>query len=143
ASELRNGTPSLPGVRGAVSLDVMAAMTPEMVLDNCAVKLNGPLASEHAVEFTIEFTDRAESFQVFIGNGTLRHRRLSGANDTPNLLPIIRTTVQTFIKLSSELATVEEAIALEQFTVDGQREPFEIFVSLLDQFDLFFPIIEP
>jgi alkyl sulfatase BDS1-like metallo-beta-lactamase superfamily hydrolase len=142
ASELRNGTPSLPGVRGAVSLDVMAAMTPEMVLDNCAVKLNGPSASKHHIEFDIVFTDRDESFRVFIGSGTLRHRRLdsSSASDASTT---VHTTVQTFISLTSELSTVDEAIQSGSLQVEGPVGPFTDFVSLLDQFDVFFPIIEP
>jgi len=149
ASELRNGTPSLPGVRGAVSLDVMAAMTPEMVLDNCAVKLNGPDATKHTVEFSIEFTDRAESFQVFIGSGTLRHRRLAASAEavtgmgTSPANTTVRTTLPTFINLTSELDSLDQAIAAENLLIEGQQEPFEVFVSLLDQFDVFFPIIEP
>ena len=74
AQELRNGTPSLPGIRGAVSVDVMQAMTPTMVLDNCAVKLNGPRAAEHQLVFDVEFIDRGETYQVIVANGTLRHR---------------------------------------------------------------------
>lgn len=146
ASELRNGSPSLPGVRGAVSFDVMAAMTPEMVLDNCAVKLNGPRASEHQVEFEIVFTDREQAFHVFIGSGTLRHRRVANSSDRPSSSTVsttVHTTVQEFISLTSELTTVDQSLESGALRVDGPVEPLAAFVSLLDQFDLFFSIIEP
>ena len=138
AQELRNGTPSLPGVRGSVSLDVMRAMTPAMVLDHCAVKLNGPRAAEHHLVVDLHFIDRGESYRVVIANGTLRHRPLVEA-----AAATVHTTIETFINLTSELITIADAEASGALHVTGPDEPFAMFVSLLDQFDLFFPIIEP
>ena len=138
AQELRNGTPSMPGVRGAVSLDVMSAMTPAMVLDNCAVKLHGPRAAEVAVDFDVDFTDRGETRHVVIANGVLRHRPAGTAAAT-----VVRASVPTLIALTSERQTVEDALAGGDLQVDGPLDPFATFVRLLDQFDLFFPIIEP
>ena len=137
AQELRNGSPSIPGLRGAVAVDVMAAMTAEMVLDNCAMKLDGPRAAEHHLHFDVEFTDRGESSQVVIANGVLRHRA-GGANATT-----VHATVPTFIALTSELVTIDAALADGTLRVVGPVEPFATFVSLLDQFDVFFNIIEP
>jgi len=138
AQELRNGTPSLPGVRGGVSVDVMRAMTPSMVLDNCAVKLNGPRAATHELVFDVEFTDRSETFRVVMANGTLRHRPVGAPSAT-----VVRATVETFIGLTSELLSVADAQASGALDITGPADPFATFVSLLDQFDLFFPIIEP
>jgi alkyl sulfatase BDS1-like metallo-beta-lactamase superfamily hydrolase len=138
AQELRDGTPSLPGLRGSVSVDVMRAMTPAMVLDNCAVKLNGPRAAEHHLVFDAEFTDRGETHRVVVVNGTLRHRKDGDAAATT-----VHATVETFISLTSELTTVADAQDSEALRVTGPVEPFSTFVSLLDQFDVFFAIIEP
>ncbi len=138
AQELRNGTPSLPGMRGAVSIDVMQAMTPTMVLDNCAVKLNGPRAAEHQLVFDIEFSDRGEIYRVIVANGTLRHRPAGEPAATA-----VHTTIETFVNLTSELTTIADARAANTLRVAGPIEPFATFVSLLDQFDLFFAIIEP
>ena len=55
----------------------------------------------------------------------------------------MHTTVETFIKLTAELTTIADAQATTAFTVTGPVEPLATFVSLLDQFDLFFAIIEP
>jgi alkyl sulfatase BDS1-like metallo-beta-lactamase superfamily hydrolase len=141
AQELRNGTPALPGVRGAVSIDVMRAMTAEMVLDNCAVKLNGPRAAEHTIEFDIEFVDRGESYRVIVANGTLRHRRAGAPAATT--ATTVHTTIETFVDLTSELRTVADALSAGSLQIAGAAEPFTTFVSLLDQFDVFFAIIEP
>ncbi len=138
AQELRNGTPSIPGFRGAVSADVMSAMTPTMVLDNCAVKLDGSRAASHRLAFDLELTDRGESRHVVVANGTLRHRPLRDSADTR-----IVTTIPVLIDVTSELRTVDDAIADGSLQVTGPLEPFTTFVSLLDQFDLFFAIIEP
>ena len=138
AQELRNGTPSVPGLRSAVSIDVMGAMTPSMVLDNCAVKLNGPLAAEHHIVFDAVFADRGDSYQVVMAKGTLRHRPIVQAAET-----VVHASVETFIALTSELLTVADAQAAGTLRIEGRAEPFATFVSLLDQFDLFFAIIEP
>ncbi len=138
AQELRNGTPSLPGLRDAVSVDIMRAMTPAMVLDNCAVKLNGPRAAEHQLEFDIELTDRGESYRVIVANGTLRHRPARDPATT-----VVHTAMETLINLTSGDITLADAETSATLRVTGPVEPFATFVSLLDQFDLFFPIIEP
>jgi alkyl sulfatase BDS1-like metallo-beta-lactamase superfamily hydrolase len=138
AQELRNGTPSAAGLRGAVNVDVMRAMTPDMVLDNCAVKLNGPRAAEHHLEFDVEFTDRGTTRRVIIANGTLRHRDAGEPAATT-----VHTAIETLLRLTTELLTISNAQADGALRVTGPVEPFVTFVSLLDQFDLFFAIIEP
>ena len=138
AQELRNGTPSLPGVRGAVSLDVMRAMTPEMVLDNCAVKLNGPLAAAHDLSFEIDFTDRGEVRTLFLSNGTLRHRPFSMGVANKFAL-----TLETFVNLTSKTVTLDDAKTSGALVATGESGEFETFLGLLEQFDVFFAIIEP
>lgn len=138
AQELRNGTPNLPGLRGSVSVDVMQAMTPAMVLENCAVKLNGPRAASEELAFDLSFSDLGEEHRMIVRNGVLRHRAADELAATG-----ISVTMDTFIKLTSELVTVEAAIGSGDLEVTGPVEPFAEFVGLLDQFDVFYAIIEP
>ncbi len=138
AQELRNGSPHLPGLRGSVSVDVMRAMTPAMVLDDCAVKLNGPLAAQHPCSFTVEFTDRGEGHQVIVSNGVLRHRPSLERSATT-----VSATVETVIRLTSDLVEIGGSIAAGDVHVTGPLDPFTTFLSLLDQFGIFFSIIEP
>lgn len=114
------------------------AMTPEMVLDNCAVKLNGPLAAAHDLSFEVEFTDRGEVRTVFLSNGTLRHRPFSiGAANKFAL------TLETFVNLTSKTMTLDDAKTSGALVATGESGEFETFLGLLEQFDVFFAIIEP
>ena len=96
AHELRNGTPSVPGLRAAAQIDVLRAMTPEMVLDNCAMKLNGPLVVAGGVRlsFDIDFVDADVGYRVTIANGVLTYGlRRGDAADA-----VLRTTVLALVK---------------------------------------------
>ena len=139
AQELRDGTPHAPGARGAVSLDVMREMTATMVLDYCAIKLNGPRAADSVLCLDVELTDRGEARRVHVAHGVLRHRPVDGAAAAT----VVRTTIPTLIDLASELCSVAEAEASGALRVTGPAEPLTELIALLDQFDLFFPIIEP
>lgn len=145
AQELRNGTPHIPGLRGGARLDVMRAMTPEMVLDNCGVKLNGPSATDVDLVFDLTFTDTGNSnsnstqYRLTIAHGVLSYgTRRVGVADAD-----VRTTVEALVTVTSAPATLDEQIAAGALEVGGDRSSFERFLGLLDQFDLFFPIIEP
>ena len=116
----------------------MSAMAPTMLLDNCAVKLDGPRAAAHTVTFDVEFTDRNETHRVVVASGVLRHRPAPDAGATT-----VSTSARRFVDLTSELATIEDALADATLQISGPAEPFATFVSLLDQFDVFFAIIEP
>ena len=139
ALELRNGTPHVPKLRGAARLDVLRAMTPRMVLDNCAVKLNGPAAIDIDVRFDMLFTDTSDQYRVRIQHGVLTFgsRRRTPADAT------VHTTVEALAKVASEIGTVDAEIEAGAMAIDGDRAAFDRFISLLDQFELFFPIIEP
>ena len=109
-----------------------------MVLDNCAVKLNGPLAASHDICFEIEFIDRGELHTVFLSNGTLRHRPFStGAANK------VALTLETFVNLTSETMTLDDAETSGALRATGESGEFETFLGLLEQFDVFFAIIEP
>jgi len=141
AHELRNGTPSVPGLRAAAQIDVLRAMTPEMVLDNCAMKLNGPhvVAGGVRLSFDIDFVDADVGYRVTIANGVLTYGlRRGDAADA-----VLRTTVLALVKLTSAATSVEAEIAGGELAIEGDRAAFDRFIALLDQFDLFFPIIEP
>ncbi|CAB4881089.1 unannotated protein [freshwater metagenome] len=139
AQELRHGTPSVPGLRGATRVDVMRAMTPRMVLDNIGVKLNAPAAVGERFEFEFDFTDHNTQYRVVVANGVLYYgSRRSNIADA-----VISTTVEALVKVISESSSIDDEIAAGAMSVAGDIGAFKRFVGLLDQFDLFFAIIEP
>ena len=149
AHELRNGTPAVQGLRPSANADVLKAMTPEMVIDLCAMKLNGPAATHVSLSFDVTFTDVARDAamrarggfkrRLTVANGVLvpSARTVGGADAT------VATTTESFVRLANALTTLDEEIAAQRLTLDGDRAAFESFLWLLDQFELFFPIIEP
>lgn len=140
AQELRNGTPSMPGLRSAANVDVMRAMTPTMLLDNCAVKLNGPSAAAVSLHFDVVLTDVPERRRVRVEHGVLTHRTTTSDTGSTLTLHVDR---ETFVHLTSGHLTVDDATQHGRIVIDGDRRVLETFLELLDQFDLFFPIIEP
>ena len=48
-----------------------------------------------------------------------------------------------FRSLANALTTVDDELGSGRMSLDGDRVAFESFLWLLDQFELFFPIIEP
>ena len=64
AYELRNGVPSAGGINTA-SPDVIKAMTPELLFDYLAVRLNGPKAAGKKIGLNVNFTDLNKSLRAF------------------------------------------------------------------------------
>ena len=149
ALELRNGTPNAPGLRSTTNTDVLAAMTPQMVLDNCAMKLNGPLAADANLEIDIAFAGLGESdgdhlIRVWVTRGVLQYGDPDHATARRGPAAVsVRSTIRAFLAVTSETSTVAEEVERHTMSFEGDQSVFESFVGLLDQFDLFFPIIEP
>jgi len=144
AQELRNGTPSLPGGRPTASADVMRAMTPEMVLDLCGMKLNGPNAADVRLSFDMSIRagstgDTVLDTRLTVANGVISYsgRRVGEADAT------VRTTVEGLARVADKVASIDDEIAAGRLSIEGDRAGFEQFIELLDQFEVFFPIIEP
>ena len=139
AQELRNGTPVVPGLRSTASVDVMRAMTPRMVLNNCGVKLNTPRATKHELVFHFTFRDHNETHELVVHNGVFHVNSI--AQHAPDAT--IDTTVESLVRITSATSTVDDEIAKGTFKIIGNYGAFDVLIGLLDQFDLFFAIIEP
>ena len=138
AQELRNGTPALKGLRLAATADTMRAMTPQMVLDLCAMKLNGPRAMGENFSFDFHF-DNGWSTRVVVANSVVHYTSLR--NGEPDAT--ITTSASTLASVANELTTLADELANGSIAIVGNTASFERFLGLLDQFELFFAIIEP
>ncbi|CAN5403533.1 alkyl sulfatase dimerization domain-containing protein [soil metagenome] len=138
AHELRNGTPHVAGGRPTATADTMRAMTPQMVLDLCAMKLNGPRAVDDRICLEFRF-DNGWTTQLVLANGVVHYgERSSAVRDAT-----ITTTAFALGSLADRLSTMADELANGSTTVTGDIAKFERFLDLLDQFELFFAIIEP
>jgi alkyl sulfatase BDS1-like metallo-beta-lactamase superfamily hydrolase len=139
AQELRRGAPKLGG-RPGVSADVIQAMSTEMLVDYLAVRLNGPTAAGQTIALTLKVTDRAEVHAIGIANGALHHtagREAIGADATLSL------AWSGLVALAHGTETLEQLDARGAVVIDGDRTAVEAFLSSLDRFEFWFPIVTP
>ena len=59
----------------APNLDLLAALTAEMVLHVVGVRIDGPRADGRVIELDVVFTDVDESFALTVAHGALSHPR--------------------------------------------------------------------
>jgi alkyl sulfatase BDS1-like metallo-beta-lactamase superfamily hydrolase len=139
AQELRNGTPALKGLRAAASGDTLKALTATMALDLCAVKLDGTssAAAREVFRFDIDLGDGIR--RITVQHGVLRHSRRSNAPADAS----IATTPAVWALVANQLTSLDDAIGNDSLHLDGDRHAVERFLARLEQFELFFPIIEP
>ena len=144
AQELRQGTPPLKGLRAAAPADVLKALTPQMVLDLCGVKLHGRRAAEARAHFVfdIEF-EEGLSTRLCVRDGVVVHtKRRAGETGGP-AQATIRTTAYAFAQVANELSTLDDQLTAGHIAIDGDVDAVRSYFTFLDQFELFFPIIEP
>ncbi len=134
AQELRTGTPPLPGAL-ASNVEVLRAMTTEMLFDLLAVRLDGPRAADHPMRMNV--TVDGEPWLAEVSNGTLHARAGRHDADAPVHLTISRFDL-------ARLAAGDTAVLDEDGpVVDGDRSVLDGLLSRLDTFTMGFPIVTP
>lgn len=138
AYELRNGVPQGGGTVTA-SPDVIRAMTPEMLFDYLAVRLNGERAAGKKLVLNYNFTDLGKSYALTVENGVLTYEDKAAANADVGL-----TTSKTALEdIQLGRATLEQKVASGELKFDGRPEAFAEFMGLLDKFEFWFDIVTP
>ncbi|WP_035270942.1 alkyl/aryl-sulfatase [Desulfonatronum thiodismutans] len=142
ALELRDGIPNIPGGSATRSPDVLRAMTPNMLFDYLAVRLNGQQAMGKTIGLNITFTDMAPGSQAAFGltvnNAVLNYGQPLGAPDVGLTL-----NKSTLAAIMLGLMTMEQAKDRGLLVFTGRPEAFAEFMSLLDTFAPLFPIVTP
>ncbi|MNF53064.1 SCP-2 sterol transfer family protein [compost metagenome] len=138
AFELRNGKPAAGGAATA-SPDVIRAMTPEMLFDYLAVRLNGERAAGKKLVLNYNFTDLGKSYALTVENGVLTYEANADANADVGLT--MSKTALEDIQLGK--ATLEQKVAAGELKFDGNPQAFGEFMGLLDSFDFWFDIVTP
>ena len=75
ALELREGVAPGSTMADAPNLDLLAALTADMVLHVVGVRVHGPRADGRVIELDVVFTDVDESFALTVAHGALSHPR--------------------------------------------------------------------
>lgn len=140
AQELRLGTPDLPIAPESASPDTIAAMSLPMLFNFLAVRLNGERAPGTELRLNLILTDTGEEAALEVVNGVLNNfegLHLDGPDAT---LSMDRETLGLLVAGKLDPAGAIQAGRLE---ADPGVEPLEELFGLLDDFSLWFPIIEP
>jgi alkyl sulfatase BDS1-like metallo-beta-lactamase superfamily hydrolase len=135
AQELRHGAPHLGGSL-ASSIDVLRAMTTEMLVDLMAVRLDGARATPLLLDLTV--TDTGDRGVIGVDRGALRftpgrHDAAASVSLALDHLPLAR--------LVSGHVTLDELG--EDATVIGDRAALVGLLDTLDHFDASFAIVTP
>ena len=139
AAELRNGI-FAAGTPRTVSRDLISALSPDMLFDYMAVKLNGPEAADGDLVLNFKFTDTPDRYRVTVANGVLNYK---AATQSPDADATISLTRQGLVALA--LLGRPPAILIENgvIAVEGNAGSLEEMMSLFDSFEFWFNIITP
>ncbi|MDE1172390.1 MAG: alkyl sulfatase dimerization domain-containing protein [Parvibaculaceae bacterium] len=139
AQELRHPWPASPTPRTAAAGQVRALPEPQL-FDYMSVRLNGQKAGARTFAINVHFTDSGRRFLLTVENAVMHHYER----------PVLETAEATVALTRADLAelligsrTLADLCELGRARVDGARGSVEELLSLLDQFDVLFNIVEP
>lgn len=139
AQELRNGVVDLGGGL-TVNDDTLAAMPVAMLLDYLAVRLDGLAAQGVELRIDLHLSDPDEHLVVELARSVLHHH-VGPRAGTPDLALHMGATA--FKHLVVGRRTLDELAAHDEVQVEGDRATLERLVGLLDDFRMWFHIVEP
>ncbi|MCY1275224.1 alkyl/aryl-sulfatase [Pseudomonas jinjuensis] len=138
AYELRNGVPKGAATRTA-SPDIIRGMTPEMLFDYLAVRLNGPKAAGRTLTLNMAFTDLDKQYALHLENGVLNYST-KPADKADASLTLTKAALDD-VQLGK--ASFEQQVASGKVKVEGRKEAFGELMGLMDDFDFWFDIVTP
>ncbi|WP_431784486.1 alkyl/aryl-sulfatase [Streptomyces chumphonensis] len=137
ATELRQGRFGTPTV--TASADIIANLSPRLLLDALAVQINGPEAWDEHLTFDIALTDTGENLRVRLANGVLTHTA-APQRDTADAT--LTTTTRHLPALALGDLT-PQALTDAGIRVDGDTTVLDRLAAVLDPGDQDFPLVTP
>lgn len=138
AYELRNGVPSAGGTQTATP-DTIRAMSPEMLFDYLAVRLNADKAGGKKYAINIDFPDLKQAYTLSVENAVLNHTR----KQWPKADVSLRMDKATLNAIQLKEMSLEKAVADGKLKITGNAAVFEDFMASLDNFNFWFNIVTP
>jgi alkyl sulfatase BDS1-like metallo-beta-lactamase superfamily hydrolase len=138
AFELRNGVPQA-GAPATATPDTIRAMSPGMLFDYFAVRLNPEKVEGKKYAINVNLTDINETHGLRVENSVLNHGPKSVAN--PEATLTLTKTVLDDIQLGA--TTLDKAIADGRVKIDGNPTTVKDFMASLDTFNFWFNIVTP
>ncbi len=138
AYELRNGVPSAGGTQTATP-DTIRAMTPDMLFDYLAVRLNSEKAAGKVFNINIDFTDLKSKYTLSVENAVLNHSQKQVKKADVSLI----MSMKTLNDIQLKQLTFDQAIKEGKVKISGDKQVFVGFLAMLDNFGFWFNIVTP
>ena len=138
AYELRNGVPKVPGISTS-SADMVAAMSPELMLDYLGVRLNGPKAIGKEIRLNWKQPD-GSNYAVELRNGVVIYTADKTFDKADATLTVDKLG---FAGLMMGGMTLDREVSAGKARVDGDVGKINELLALLDTFPAMFDIITP
>jgi alkyl sulfatase BDS1-like metallo-beta-lactamase superfamily hydrolase len=138
AMELRKGTPKLQSA-GSASPDVIRAMSPEMLFDYLAVRLDAVKAEGQVLSVNVDFTDIDKHYTLTVENSVLGYTEKQSAS--PDATATLTKSALDDVNLG--IASVASQVEAGKIKIDGDPQAFEKLLGMLDSFDPSFNIVTP
>ena len=124
-----------------IASDTIRAMSVDLYFDYLGIRLNGDKAA-HLPEtrYNWVFTDLRKTYALMLRNAALTYREGFGHADPHTTVTLTKDTLD---RISLGETTFDRAVADGSVQVEGDRGKLPQLLSLLDDFDLMFPIVTP
>lgn len=138
AMELVQGPPTTT-MSSLANLDVVSAMTPELLLDYLGIRLNGPRAATQAARVLWTIPETGQSYLLELRNGVLVYT--AGAFEEVDA--VLTAPQAVFAGLVNGVVDVAAATQDEGVRLTGDQQAVDTIFGLLDHFEQMFPVVEP
>ncbi|MFE2866113.1 alkyl/aryl-sulfatase [Embleya sp. NPDC059259] len=137
ATELRDGRFGTPTV--TASADVVANLTPQMLFDAIAIRIDGPKAWDEQLTVDVKLTDTGDHYRLRLSNGALTYSAVSHKGDADLTL----TTTTAALPALALGGLTPDDLAEAGIRVDGDPSILRTLADVLDPGDRDFPIVTP
>ncbi|TNE36138.1 MAG: MBL fold metallo-hydrolase [Alphaproteobacteria bacterium] len=137
AKEMVEGAPALE-IISMHNLETMRAVPLDLILDEMAVRLNGPKAVD--LSFTLLLKAGEEARMLEVGRGVLNHGPAAADASADTVVEMAREDLNL---LWCGKATLEALMSDGSIKTSGKADNLTALFGLLDGFKLFFNIVEP
>ena len=135
ATELRDGSFGTPVATS--SPDMVAQLSPPMLLDALAIQVDGPRAWDEQLTFDIELTDAPERYRVALRNGVLTYTTA----DQSDAADLIITASRAALPTLALGAVTPEVLAEAGIQLSGDASVLQRLTAVLDAPDPDFAIV--
>ena len=139
ALELRNGVTKLPAI-STLSADALQAVPLDLFFDFLGVRLNAGRADGKRIVLNWNFTDTQQRYVLNLENAALTHTAGMPAADADASLDLTRTTLAA---ITLRKTTFADAVKNGAIQVTGDPRKLLELLSLLDEFEPMFEVVEP